>query len=113
MAKSKRNLEYKYRVKTAFFHTIIGNLLPFIIACIPLIILWKLNKTLIFLDKGHFCIYSAGLFSTALYLFKENETSITNKCDKWLDNVLTYLLVVSGVIFASLYLVEYINSFLI
>lgn len=107
----KKNIEEEYlgKVHTAFFHTVIGCILPFIIGAILLSLVFKFDKILLFLDKGDFCIYSAALFSTSIYLFSENREYIKAKLDNMLINVQYYLLTVSAVIYGAIYLVETLN----
>lgn len=102
--------EYYERTNNAFLHTVVGCVLPFLIASILLIMISKSDKILQFLDKGDFCIYSAALFSTSIYLFNENEQDIRSRFDKWLYSVLNYLLLFAAVIYGAIYLIETLNS---
>ena len=107
----EKDIKKKYlrKVNNAFFHTVLGCILPFLIGTLLLIMIFKFKEILQFLDKGDFCIYSAALFSTSIYLFNENREYIKSIFDRWLNNVLIYLLLFSAVIYGAIYLIEALN----
>lgn len=98
--------EYKRRVWTTYFHTVFGVILPFLIALLLLTIISKFRLIIHFLDRGDFCIYSVALFSTSIFLYKENESSIKEKIDRIFSNTLNYLLLFSAIIYGSIYLLQ-------
>jgi hypothetical protein len=98
--------KYNKKVYSMFFHTAIGVILPSIIAAILLILICKTKYLINFIDNGDLCIYSAALFVSASFLFKENNNSIDNKIDNFLSEFLQYFLVLAAIMYGGIYLLH-------
>ena len=96
----------RQKANTAIFYNVVGTLLPFIIVSVILLLFYQFDKIISVLDRGDFCIYSVGLFSTALFLFNYNKNSIPSKFDYWLYQSILYLITIAAVLYAGVYTKE-------
>lgn len=86
-----------------FFYNVLGVTLPFILSLIPILILKKYENIFSFLDHGQFLIFSAGLFTSSVFLFSENHKSIKSKSDKILSNISLWSLIICSSFYAIIY----------
>lgn len=87
----------------AFTYNVMGVTLPFILSIFPIIILSQYEALIVFIDQGNFLLFGAGLYTTSLYLFGENRSSIKHTKDKVLFNLSLWLLIITSAIYAIIY----------
>lgn len=93
---------------TGFLYSIFGVTLPFLLSLIGILIIKKYEHIVSFIDDGQFLLFSAGLLTSAYYIFRdeENQKSL-NKSDLKFDRIISHLtiifLIVTSVMYAILY----------
>lgn len=98
--------QYIKKATTACFWSIVGTILPLILGSVILLTYSKSDKLIGFVDRGDFCLYSAGLLASALFILSDNKENIR----KWHNSILypaTFLLII---ISATLYCAIYIGG---
>lgn len=104
-------MTYKKKAWTAFIYNIVGAILPFIISAIAIVYFQKYALIKTFLDQGGVLLLSAGLYSTAIFVYGENRPDIKAKGDKFLSHIIVLCLVVVSVLYLLIYseevLIEY------
>lgn len=101
--------KYLRKVRSTFINTVIGVILPFLIAVGLLTIINKHESIIIFFDKGDFCTYSVAIFVTSLFLYRENQESIESRIDYFLSDIIIYILIIAAVIYGGMVLLQNIN----
>lgn len=106
------NPENQHRSKTnkGVFYTVLGVILPFILSFLAITLLGKYDRILEFLDQGQFLLFAAGLFTTSIFLFGENEKSIKRNYDRFFNASAIWLLIISSALYAMIYLVYILNN---
>ncbi len=105
MQKDQKTIHLEKSIKT-FSYTFGGTILPLIIALFAMLLLNRNSEFWKFLDKGDVLIFSAGLYSTAWFLFSENSTSVRDKKDKILWNLSILFLIICSALYAIVYSVS-------
>lgn len=93
----------------AFSYNVLGVIFPFILSLLPILILRQYAAIWSFLDEGDFFLFSAGLFTTSIFLFSENNPSINEKSDKLLSNLSLWLLIICSAFYAIIYCLNIVN----
>lgn len=93
---------------TGFLYSIFGVTLPFILSFIGILIIKKYEHIISFIDDGQILIFSAGLLTSAIYLFRDEENiralkKAQFKYDRLLSHLNIVFLIVTSVIYAILY----------
>lgn len=101
--------QYVESVLKAFFHSIMGVILPFLIALLLLKLSNNFRNFFNLIDRGDFFIYSAALFSSSTYIFSENKPHIKSFIDKLLNNILIYFLIFASVMYGGIFLLHNID----
>lgn len=101
--KKKNHIEKTIK---GFSYSVLGTILPMILATIPALLFNEGGKLWKFLDEGEVLLFGAGLFTSALFLFGENKPSLKKRGDKILSNLSLWLLIVCSAFYAILYTVE-------
>jgi hypothetical protein len=96
----------RQRANTAIFYNVGGTLLPFTIVCIILSLFFRFENIISVVDRGDFCIYSVGLFSTAIFLFNHNRGTLDSRFDYWLHQSIFYLIIFAAVLYGGVYTKE-------
>ncbi|ACF10803.1 hypothetical protein Cpar_0380 [Chlorobaculum parvum NCIB 8327] len=92
-----------------FSYNVIGVILPFILSLIPIFVLGKYNAIWTFLDQGQFLLFGAGLYTTSIFLFGENQASIRHDIDKILNNISVWFLIICSSFYAIIYCLDLIK----
>ena len=93
---------------TGFLYSIFGITLPFILSLIGILIIKEYNYIVSFIDDGQILLFSAGLLTSAYYIFRdeENQKSL-KKSQLRYDRILSHLsfmfLIITSVMYAILY----------
>jgi len=103
---SYKKKQYITKAITASFWTILGTVLPLILGSIILLAYSQSSKLIGFVDRGDFCIYSAGLLSSSLFILSDNKENIK----KWHNSILYPSTFVLILIAAALYCAIYIGG---
>lgn len=93
----------------AFSYNVLGVILPFILSLLPIIILGQYVAIWSFLDEGDFFLFGAGLFTTSVLLFSENNSAIRETQDKLLSNLSFWLLIICSAFYAIIYCLNIVN----
>ncbi|MFC0516512.1 hypothetical protein ACFFGT_20060 [Mucilaginibacter angelicae] len=101
---SYKKKQYITKAFNASFWTILGAVLPLILGSIILFACSQSSKWIGFVDRGDFCIYSAGLLSSSLFVLSDNKEHIK----KWHNSILYPSTFVLIIIAATLYCAIYI-----
>lgn len=94
----------------AFSYNVLGIILPFILSLLPIVVLRQYGAIWSFLDEGDFFLFGAGLFTTSVLLFGENNISIREKQDKVLSNLSFWLLIICSAFYAIIYCLNIVNK---
>ena len=98
--------QYVSKALSASFWTIFGAILPLLFGTVILFTYSQPGKIIGFIDRGDFCLYSAGLLSSALFILSDNKENAR----RWHDSILypiTFVLIIIG---AALYCAIYIGG---
>lgn len=103
--------EHHEKTWTGFFYSFFGVTLPFFLSIIGIFIFRKYDHIISFIDDGQFLIFSAGLLTSAYYIFndEENKKSLkkTNlKFDRVVSHLTIGFLIVTSAMYAFLYTIE-------
>jgi hypothetical protein len=93
-----------------FSYNVLGVILPFILSLIPIVILKKYDAIYTFLDQGQFFLFGAGLYTSSIFLFGENKSSIRKLRDKLLSNLSFWLLIISSAFYAIIYCLDLLKE---
>lgn len=93
---------------TGFLYSIFGVTLPFILSLIGILIIKKFEHIVSFIDDGQFLLFSAGLLTSAYYIFRdeENQRSLKKsvlKFDRLTSHLTIFFLIITSVMYAILY----------
>ncbi|MDA3945048.1 MAG: hypothetical protein PF694_16080 [Bacteroidetes bacterium] len=93
---------------TGFLYSIFGVTLPFILSLIGILIIKKYEHIVSFIDDGQFLLFSAGLLTSAYYIFRdeENQRSLNKsalKIDRLTSHLTIIFLIITSVMYAILY----------
>ncbi len=96
---------------TGFLYSIFGVTLPFILSLIGILIIKKYEHIVSFIDDGQFLLFSAGLLTSAYYIFRddENQRSLRKsalKFDRLASHLTIVFLIISSVMYAILYSID-------
>lgn len=98
--------QYKSKAFTAAFWNVLGAFLPLIFGSIILFTYSLSSEIIGFVDRGDFCLYSAGLLSGSLFLLSDNKENIRN----WHNSILYPMAFLLIIIAAALYCAIYIGG---
>jgi hypothetical protein len=98
--------QYRQKAIYAAFYTVLGTLLPLILGSIILLAYSSSAKIVGFIDRGDFCLYSAGLLSSSFFLLSDNH----EKLRKWHNSILVPVCFVLIIIAAGLYCSIFIGT---
>lgn len=93
----------KERAWRALFHNVFGTILPLFIGTIILVLVSKYCELVSFIYDGTFCLFSAGLLTSAKYIMDENITLVREKWDRRLINYSQPLLYLVALVFGFLF----------
>lgn len=98
---------------TSFLYTIFGVTLPFFLSLLGIAMLRKYEFIISFVDDGQFLLFSVGLLTSALYIFREEENQRALK--KWYDKILShgtfFILLFSSALYAILYTLGILSEY--
>lgn len=100
----------KQNFNRLIFYNIMGVVLPFIISVIIVSIFSEVTLIWQFIDQGNFLLFSASFYTTSIYLFRENQNSIQDEKDFWLDLLAIWILVILASIYGVLYFMQINNT---
>jgi hypothetical protein len=89
-----------------FSYNVLGVILPFILSLLGMMILKKYEKIWAFIDEGQFLLFGAGLYTSSIFLFGENKSSIRKSSDKLLSNVSLWFLIVTSALYGIIYFIS-------
>ncbi|MRT17122.1 hypothetical protein F3C99_09150 [Vitellibacter sp. q18] len=100
---------------TGFLYSIFGVTLPFFLSLIGIMIISKYEYIISFVDDGQILLFSAGLLTSAYYIFRdeENQKSLHKsklKFDKLISHLTIVFLIFTSVMYAILYTIGISNS---
>jgi hypothetical protein len=100
--------EHNEKTWIGFFYSIFGVTLPFILSLIGILIIGKYDHIVSFIDDGQIFLFSAGLLTSAYYIFsdEENQKSLKKlplRHVKLVNHLTIAFLIVTSVIYAILY----------
>jgi len=98
--------KYKRMAFSATFWTVLGTILSLIFGSIILFTFSESDKIISFVDRGDFCLYSAGLLSSSLFVLSENKNNMRG----WHNSILYPCAFLLIIIAAALYCAIYIAS---
>tara|TARA_R110002073_G_scaffold72537_1_gene177286 strand:- start:278593 stop:279099 length:507 start_codon:yes stop_codon:yes gene_type:complete len=98
--------DIKIKANKVLFNTVFGTVLPVIIGATILILFSQYQKFTSFIEDGTFCLFSASLITTAMYIMDDNAELIRTKWDKFLHQSSKPLWIIVATIFGLLFAKE-------
>jgi Kef-type K+ transport system membrane component KefB len=100
--------QHKEKTLTGFLYSIFGVTLPFLLSLIGILMIKKYENIVSFIDDGQILLFSAGLLTSAYYIFREeeNQRSLKKsnlKFDRLISHFTIVFLIISSVMYAILY----------
>ncbi|AGA77678.1 hypothetical protein [Echinicola vietnamensis] len=93
----------KEKAHRTLFYTVFGTILPFIIGAVILIAFTKFKELVTFITDGTFCLFAAGLLTSATFLMNENSDSIRSKWDKRIHKYLQPVWIIVAIVYGAVY----------
>lgn len=110
MAKTKiseaQNKLIMERARRVLFSSVFGTVLPVIIGMTILILFSELGKFTSFIHDGTFCLFSAGLITSAMYIMDDNTELIREKWDKRIHKYSKPIWIIVATVFGLLFAKE-------
>jgi hypothetical protein len=102
--------EHNEKTWTGFLYSIFGVTLPFTLSFIGILVIKKYDYVVSFIDDGQFLLFSAGLLTSAYYIFRdeENQKSLKKsvlKFDRLISHLTIVFLIIASVLYAILYFI--------
>jgi hypothetical protein len=105
---NQKKIHFEKTLK-GFSYNVMGIILPFILSLIPIFVLSRYDAIWTFLDQGQFLLFGAGLYTSSIFLFGENQPSIRCKIDKILNNISLWFLIICSAFYAIIYCLDLIK----
>jgi hypothetical protein len=96
------------KANIALCYNIVGTMLPLIISLVLIFLFFFFSNLKQILDRGDLCIYSAGLYTSAIISFMNNKKEL-RIADKRLHHLSYLLIFISSLLFAGFSLYESIE----
>ena len=97
---------YLQKAFNATYWSVLGTILPFILGSIILLTFSKAYTIINFVDRGDFCLYSAGLLSSSLFLLSDNKDHTRNSLNIILYPASFLLIIISAALYCSIFIRE-------
>lgn len=102
--------EHGEKTRIRLGYSVAGVTFPFVLSLIGIFLIKKYEYILSFLDDGQFLIFSTGLLTSALYIFRDNESQKNLKkslfkFDRLLGHLIYSLLIITSAMYAIMYTV--------
>ncbi len=91
------------------FSSVFGTILPVIIGMTILILFSEFGKFTSFIYNGTFCLFSAGLITSAMYIMDNNTELIREKWDKIIHKYSKPIWIIVATVFGSIFAKENIG----
>lgn len=91
------------KVAKLTFYNVAGVILPFVLSAIGIIYFMHYGAFLEYLDQGQFLLFGAGLFTSSILGFQDNQRSMTSYTDKILSSSSIWLLIICSAFYAIVY----------
>ena len=88
-----------------FSYNFFGVIFPFILSFLAIICVNKYDKIWTFLDEGAILLFATAFFTNSIFLFGENQSSISKTYDKVLNHFCFWLVWISSALYMLIYTV--------
>lgn len=99
---------HREKTWTGFLYSIFGVTLPFLLSLIGIMMIKKYEHIISFIDDGQILLFSAGLLTSAYYIFRDSENQMSLKksalsFDRFVNHLTIVFLIITSVMYAILY----------
>lgn len=94
------------KANKVLFNSVFGTVLPVIIGTTILVMFSKAENFISFIEDGTFCLITASLITSAMYLMDVNSELISEKWDRWLHLLSKPLWIIVATVFALIFAKE-------
>lgn len=95
---------YKRKAFQAAFWNVLGTVLSLLFGSVILFTFSEPDKIISFVDRGDFCLYSAGLLSSSLFVLSENKKNIRNWYNSMLYPSAFLLIIISAALYCAIFI---------